>query len=130
MITRNFLGTYKRPASFEELRACKQCADEMLREYIHCWNLLRNSAERISEDNAIYAFTRGICRLELKKALGRAKPKTIAHLLQIANEWADSDPDKIGHRSVTIWNQLVVSFLGGSKPANIMTIVIRKVTVP
>ena len=83
---RNFAGTYKRPASFEELRACKQRSDETLREYIRRWTLLRNSAERISEDNAIYAFTRGVYRLELKETLGRIKPKTIAHLMQIANE--------------------------------------------
>ena len=31
---KNFSGTYKCPASFEELRACKQRADETLRQYI------------------------------------------------------------------------------------------------
>ena len=38
-----------------------------MREYILQWTLLCNSAERISEDNAIYAFTRGVYRLELKE---------------------------------------------------------------
>ena len=80
---RNFIGTYKRPASFDKLRACKQREDETLREYIQRWTLLRNATEKISEDNAIYAFTRGVYRVELRETFGRVKPKTIAHLMQI-----------------------------------------------
>ena len=55
------------------------------------WTLLRNATEKISEDNAIYAFTRGVYRVELRETFGRVKPKTIAHLMQIANEWADGE---------------------------------------
>ena len=70
-------------------------------EYIQRWTLLRNSVARISEDNTIYAFTRGVYRLELKEALGRVKPKTIAHPMQIANEWADGEDSICNERSGT-----------------------------
>ena len=99
---KNFLEAYKRPASFEQLRACKQRADETLREYIQRWTLLRNSAERISEYNAIYVFTRGVYRLELKETLGRIKPKTIAHLIQVTNEWADGEGSVRNKRNETL----------------------------
>ena len=59
---------------------------------------MRNSDERISDDNAIYAFTLGVYRLELKETLGRVKPKTIVHLMQIANEWADGEDSILNER--------------------------------
>src|SRR4051812_8535989 len=38
----NFKSTYKRPASLEELRACKQRTRETLRAYIQRWTILKN----------------------------------------------------------------------------------------
>src|SRR4051812_16749573 len=49
----NFKSTYKRPASLEELRACKQGTRESLRAYIQRWTILKNSAEDISDESAI-----------------------------------------------------------------------------
>ena len=46
-------------------------------------------------------FTRGVYRLELKEALGRVKPKTIANLMQIANEWVDGEDFIRNERSST-----------------------------
>src|SRR4051812_32065720 len=37
----NFKSTYKRRASLEELRACKQGTRETLRAYIQRWTILR-----------------------------------------------------------------------------------------
>src|ERR1041385_1057486 len=54
----NFKSTYKRPASLEELRACKQGTREALRAYIQRWTILKNSAEDISDESAIDAFRR------------------------------------------------------------------------
>src|ERR1041384_7509099 len=52
--------TYKRPASLEELRACKQGTREALRAYIQRWMILKNSAEDISDESMIDAFRRGL----------------------------------------------------------------------
>ena len=50
---------------------------------------MTNTVEEISEENAVDAFTRGLRRRELKEELGHRKPKTVAQLMDIANEWAN-----------------------------------------
>ena len=52
---------------------------------------MKNTVEEISEENAVDAFTRGLRRREIKEELGRRKPKTVAQLMDIANEWADGE---------------------------------------
>ena len=52
---------------------------------------MKNSGANISEDNAIFAFIQGVRRNDLREALGREDPKTIAHLMEIANKWADRE---------------------------------------
>ena len=63
----NFTSTYKRPASLEELRACKQGSRERLRKYIQRWTILKNSAEEISDESAIDAFRRGLRRVTFRE---------------------------------------------------------------
>ena len=87
----NFKGTYKRPASIEELRCCQQRSGESLRSYIQRCSIIKNSAENISKDRGIDAFKGGVRRIELRKELGHSKPKTIDHLMEIANQWADGE---------------------------------------
>ena len=87
----NFKSTYKRPASLEELRACKQVTRETLRAYIQRWRILKNSAEDISDESAIDAFRRGLQHVEFKEQLGQMKVRTLAKLLELANSWADGD---------------------------------------
>jgi hypothetical protein len=48
-------------------------------------------AENISPERAIDAFRDGLIRRDLKEELGRCKPKTIDHLMSLANEWADGE---------------------------------------
>src|ERR1043165_9900388 len=81
----NFKSTYKRLASLEELRACKQETRESLRAYIQRWTILKNSAEDISDESAIDAFRRGLQRVEFKEQLGQMKVRTLAQLLELAN---------------------------------------------
>ena len=52
---------------------------------------MKNSGADISEDNAIFAFIQGVRRNDLQEALGRENPRTIAHLMEIANKWADGE---------------------------------------
>src|ERR1041385_734220 len=80
-----------RPASLEELRACKQGKREALQAYIQRWTILKNSAEDISEESAIDAFRRGLQRVEFKEQLGQMKVRTLARLLELANSWADGE---------------------------------------
>src|SRR3954468_15107927 len=87
----NLKSTYKRPASLEELRACKQGTRETLQAYIQRWTILKNSAEDISNESAIDAFRRGLQRIEFKEHLGQMKVQTLARLLEQANSWADGE---------------------------------------
>jgi hypothetical protein len=95
----NFRGTSRRPTSFEELRLCVQRTGENLRSYISRWISLRNTTENISLDRAIDAFRDGLFRRDFKEELGRCKPKTIDHLMSLANEWADGEDSIAAPRS-------------------------------
>src|SRR3954466_11833716 len=86
---RNFKGTSKRPASIEELRACTQRTGESIRSYILRWSNIKNSMANISEERTIESFKDGVKRQDLKEELGHVKPKTLDHLMDIANRWAD-----------------------------------------
>ncbi|KAK1611710.1 hypothetical protein QYE76_035383 [Lolium multiflorum] len=44
VFVKNFRSTCKKPASLEELRACRQKPDEPMRKYIQRWNIIKNSA--------------------------------------------------------------------------------------
>jgi hypothetical protein len=87
----NFKGTSKRPVSIEELRACTQRTGESIRSYILRWSNIKNSAVHISEERTIDAFKDGVKRQDFKEELGQVKPKTLDHLMDIANKWADGE---------------------------------------
>jgi hypothetical protein len=95
----NFRGTSRRPTSFEELRLCVQKTGETLRSYISRWISLRNTMENISPERAIDAFRDGLLRRDFKEELGRCKPKTVDHLMSLANEWADGEDSIAAPRS-------------------------------
>jgi hypothetical protein len=88
---RNFCSTYKRPASLEEVKSCAQRRDETLRSYIQCWSVIKNSAEDVSDERAIDAFSVGLCRSDLVEEIGRIKPRTVLELMEIANRFADGE---------------------------------------
>ncbi|KAK1663298.1 hypothetical protein QYE76_051457 [Lolium multiflorum] len=91
VFVKNFRSTCKKPASLEELRACRQKPDEPMRKYIQRWNIIKNSAENISDERAIDAFVAGVRRGDFVEDLGRTNPKTVSALMEIANKWADGE---------------------------------------
>jgi hypothetical protein len=95
----NFRGTSRWPTSFEELRLCVQRTGENLRSYISRWISLCNTAENISPERAIDAFRDGLIRRDFKEDLGRCKPKTVDHLMSLANECADGEDSISAPRS-------------------------------
>jgi hypothetical protein len=88
---RNFRSTYKRPASLEEVKSCVQRKDKTLRSYIQCWSVIKNSAEDVSDERAIDAFSAGLCCLDLVEEVGRTKPRIVLELMEVANRFADGD---------------------------------------
>jgi hypothetical protein len=88
---RNFRSTNKRPASLEEVKACVQKKGETLRSYIQRWSVIKNSAEDVSDEGAIDAFSAGLCRSDLVEEIGRTRPTTVAELMEEAKKFADGE---------------------------------------
>jgi hypothetical protein len=72
---RDFRLIYKRPASLEEVKACVQRKSETLRSYIQRWSVIKNSAEDVSDERAIDAFSAGLCRSDLVEEIGRTSDR-------------------------------------------------------
>jgi hypothetical protein len=89
--TRNFWSTYKCPASLEEFKSCTQRKDKTLRSYIQQWSIIKNSAEDVSDDRAVDAFSAGLRRSDLVEELGRTKPRTVSELMEVANRFANGE---------------------------------------
>jgi hypothetical protein len=89
--TSNFKSTYKRPASIEEVKACVQQRNEMIRSYIQRWSIIKNSAVEVSNERAIDCFMLGLRRGDLVKEMGRIRPKIVSDLMDIANRFADDE---------------------------------------
>jgi hypothetical protein len=62
-----------------------------LRSYIQQQSIIKNSAEDVSDGRAVDAFTSGLRCLDLVEELGRAKPKMVLELMEIANRFADGE---------------------------------------
>jgi hypothetical protein len=68
-----------------------QRRDETLRSYIQRWSVITNSAEDVSDERAIDAFSAGLRRSDLIEEIGRIKPRTVSELMEIANRFADGE---------------------------------------
>jgi hypothetical protein len=75
----------------EEVKSCVQRRDETLCSYIQCWSVIKNSAEDISDERAIDAFSAGLHRSDLVEEVGRIKPRTVSELMEVANIFADGE---------------------------------------
>jgi hypothetical protein len=89
--TRNFRLTYKHPASLEEVNSCIQRKDETLRSYIQWWSIMKNSTEDVSDEQAVDAFSAGLCRSDLVVELGRTRLGIVSELMEVANKFADGE---------------------------------------
>jgi hypothetical protein len=75
----------------EEVKSCRQGRYETLRSYIQRWSVIKNSAEDVSDERAIDAFSAGLRRSDLVKEIGRIKSRTVSELMEIANRFADGE---------------------------------------
>jgi hypothetical protein len=68
-----------------------QRRDETLRSYIQRWSVIKNSAEDVSNERAIDAFSAGLRRSDLAEEIGRIKPRTVSELMEVANRFTDDE---------------------------------------
>jgi hypothetical protein len=64
---------------------------ETLRSYIQRWCIIINFAEDISDERAADAFLASLHRSDLVEELGRARPKTMSELMEIASILVDGE---------------------------------------
>jgi hypothetical protein len=77
-----------------------QRKDATLRSYIQWGSIIKNSAEDVSDERAINAFSAGLRRSDLVEELGSTKPKTVSESMEVANIFADGEDaynNKRGH---------------------------------
>jgi uncharacterized protein YPO0396 len=75
----------------EEVKSCAQRRDETLRSYIQRCSVIKNSAEDVSDERAIDAFSARLRRSDLVEEIGRIKPRTVSELMEIANRFANGE---------------------------------------
>jgi hypothetical protein len=68
-----------------------QRKDKTLCSYIQRWSIIKNSAEDVSDERAVFAFLAGLRCSDLVEALGRTKPRTVSELMEVANRFADGE---------------------------------------
>jgi hypothetical protein len=55
------------------------------------WSIIRNSAEDVSDERAVDAFSAVLRRSNLVEELGRSKLTTVSELMEVANRFADGE---------------------------------------
>jgi hypothetical protein len=76
-----------------------QSKGETLRSYIQRWSIIKNSAEDVSDERAIDAFSAGLRRSDLVEELGRTRPTTMSELMEIGNKFANGEDTYNNKRS-------------------------------
>jgi hypothetical protein len=64
---------------------------ETLHSYIQRWSVIKNSAEDVSDERAIDAFSSGLRRSDLVEEIGRTRPRTVSELMEVANRFPDGE---------------------------------------
>jgi uncharacterized protein YPO0396 len=90
-IHKKFLLNIQTPIVTRRNQVVVQRKDETLRSYIQRWSIIKNSAEDVSDERAVDAFSAGLRRSDLVEELGRTKPRTVSELMEVANRFADGE---------------------------------------
>jgi hypothetical protein len=61
-----------------------QRRNETLRSCIQHWSVIKNSAEDVSDERAIDAFSDGLRHSDLMEEVGRIKLTTVSELMEVA----------------------------------------------
>jgi hypothetical protein len=92
----NFMPTYERPATKNDLKAVRQYKGETLRQYIQHFSQMRNKIPRISNEEVISAFSTGVADIKMKEKLSVNDELTsIVRLFEIANRCAKAEEGRL-----------------------------------
>jgi hypothetical protein len=92
----NFMPTYDRPASKNDLKAVHQYKGKTLRQYIQRFSQMRNKIPRISNEEVISAFSTGVADIKMKEKLSVNDELTsIVRLFEIADRCAKAEEGRL-----------------------------------
>jgi hypothetical protein len=92
----NFMPTYERPATKNDLKAVRQYKGETLRQYIQHFSQMRNKVPRISDEEVISAFSTGVSDIKMREKLSVNDELTsIVRLFEIADRCAKAEEERL-----------------------------------
>jgi hypothetical protein len=92
----NFMPTYERPATKNDLKAVHQYKGEMLRQYIQLFSQMRNKIPRISNEEVISVFSTGVADIKMKENLSMNDELTsVVKLFEIADRCAKAKEGRL-----------------------------------
>jgi hypothetical protein len=92
----NFIPTYERPATKNDLKAVRQYKGEMLHQYIQHFSHMRNKIPRISNEEVISAFSTVIFDIKMREKLPVNDELTsIVRLFEIADRCAKAEEGRL-----------------------------------
>jgi len=92
----NFIATCEHPGNKYDLERIRDRKNEPLHNYIRRFSDMRLKIPKISHDEAILAFIKGLCFHEaLSNKLLHKRPTTVAELLATAKNYADADDAEV-----------------------------------
>jgi len=84
----NFIATYEQPGNKYDIERTRDRKNEPLHDYIRCFSDMRLKIPKISHDEAISTFIKGLRFNEaLRSKLLRKRPTTVAELLAAAKNY-------------------------------------------
>jgi hypothetical protein len=92
----NFMPTYERPATKNDLKVVRQYKGETLRQYIQRFSQMRNKIPRISNEEVIFVFSTGVSDIKMREKLSVNDELTsIVRLFEIANRCAKAEEGRL-----------------------------------
>jgi hypothetical protein len=92
----NFMPTYERPATKNDLKAVREYKGEMLRQYIQCFSQMRKKIPRISNEEVISAFSTGVSDIKMREKLSVNDELTsVVRLFEIADRCAKAEEGRL-----------------------------------
>jgi hypothetical protein len=92
----NFMPTYERPATKNDLKAVRQYKGEMIRQYIQCFSQMRNKIPRISNEEVISVFSTGVSDIKMREKLSVNDELTsVIRFFEIADRCAKAEEGRL-----------------------------------
>jgi hypothetical protein len=92
----NFMPTYERPTTKNDLKAVHQYKGKMLRQYIQHFSEMRNKIPGISNEEIISAFSTGVSDIKMREKLSMNDELTsVVRLFEIADHCAKAEEGRL-----------------------------------